>query len=804
MKNLIGIQSIHEKRRLWLLLILFVMVTATVWHAWRNEDSVYKMKPAEFGVTADFADECWDAENKTVTADNLEKTGVLTELEAMQLERGSYQFMVSYNADSENSYVEVCSNMEMDEDGNPGIVYAREQIAADKEGVLLQATIPEDSVGVTLRVYYGGGYLKVNQIEIRSMKRYTDTPILYAVILTSILVTCWVLHREKELAGRAVVILLVLEFMYISAPLWNDFIVIGQDTEIHLGRIRGMYYSLRDGCFPMWINPFQGKGYGNASSIMYPQLFLWIPAILMYLGVSLLNAYKFLLLIMNFAGVVIAYGAFKIVFKDRWTALVAGAFYCTSLYRLGTFYTRGALGEALAMTFLPLFAAGCYQIVIGDERQWILLAAGATGILSSHVLSSYLYAMYGAAFVIVMVGWRFAAGAAEGVEGREAVQRIRCSLFKRTAQLSSRGHFKKRLRSLLKAIVATVLWNLYFLIPFLTFYKESFASAAAQNMGSVMHAHGVYFSQMFAVFVQDGGSSLALGTTKNEMALSMGGMSFLILVVSGLVLYRFKKDSGRVGIVCIWILTVLSLLGASWLFPWGIVEKIPVIGKLTAMQFPWRMFAPATLGCGLLLGYLIRFLRNGEWCRQLFGRNGRTVKVCLLTAAVFLIVLNSLYYMDSLLNMKSVSTKTMADTQGSTDGLYLYEGDSVSVWENGQIVTSDEEGVAVRGYSHRGDRATFSYQTEAGTSMTAATLTVPLYYYPGYHVYVNGCETMIQRTSDGRVSFTAAEPMGDVEIKFEAPISWYVAVIISAVSAVFIIACEMLHSKRRGQLTQME
>lgn len=167
-------------------------------------------------------------------------------------------------------------------------------------------------------------------------------------------------------------------------------------------------------------------------------------------------------------------------------------------------------------------------------------------------------------------------------------------------------------------------------------------------------------------------------------------------------------------------------------------------------------------------------------------------------------MLNSLYYMDSLLNMKSVSTKTMADTQGSTDGLYLYEGDSVSVWENGQIVTSDEEGVAVRGYSHRGDRATFSYQTEAGTSMTAATLTVPLYYYPGYHVYVNGCETMIQRTSDGRVSFTAAEPMGDVEIKFEAPISWYVAVIISAVSAAFIIACEMLHSKRRGQLTQME
>lgn len=40
-------------------------------HSWKNEDPVYKMKPVEFGTTAEFTGDCWNAEEKTVTADYL-------------------------------------------------------------------------------------------------------------------------------------------------------------------------------------------------------------------------------------------------------------------------------------------------------------------------------------------------------------------------------------------------------------------------------------------------------------------------------------------------------------------------------------------------------------------------------------------------------------------------------------------------------------------------------------------------------------------------------------------------------------
>ncbi len=493
MRKVIAPGDVREKRKIWLLLVVLAVMTALVWHEWKNEDPVYKMKPAEFGTTEAFTAECWDAETKTVTADHLEQTGVLTQLEPMQLERGTYQFMVSYNADSENSYVEISSDMEMDEQGNPGVIYAREQIVSEKEGVLLEVTLPEDAVGVTLKVYYGGGYLKVNQIEIRSMKEYTDTLVLYVTFLLFVLLAWLALQKRPELADRAVILLLVLEFLYISTPLWNDFMVIGQDAEIHLGRIRGMYYSLRDGSFPMWINPFQGKGYGYASSIMYPQMFLWIPAVLMWAGVSLLNAYKLLLLVMNLAGVLIAYVSFKEILRDRWAGLAAGAFYCASLYRLGTVYTRGALGESLAMTFLPLFAVGLYQVVMGDERQWMKLALGTTGILSSHVLSSYLYVLYGAAFAVVMAVWKWCNDKnfmkrINSNQGEEpALQAVKKQQF-----LQMRcENWNRRAMACIKSVVVTVLWNLYFLIPFLTFYRESFSSSSAQNMGSTMHAHGV-------------------------------------------------------------------------------------------------------------------------------------------------------------------------------------------------------------------------------------------------------------------------------------------------------------------------
>ena len=99
----------------------------------------------------------------------------------------------------------------MDEEGNSGIVYDRQKLMPGKEGVMLHVTLPEDAVGVTLRIQYRGGYLKVNQIEVRSMKKYTDSLTMYVAFLVGVLLL-W--HVLRKLSGRHTdqLILLVLVF----------------------------------------------------------------------------------------------------------------------------------------------------------------------------------------------------------------------------------------------------------------------------------------------------------------------------------------------------------------------------------------------------------------------------------------------------------------------------------------------------------------------------------------------------------------------------------------------------------------
>lgn len=61
--------------------------------------------------------------------------------------------------------------------------------------------------------------------------------------------------------------------------------------------------------------------------------------------------------------------------------------YTFATYRLTNLYYRAALGESLAMVFLPLLLWGTYEIFYGQEKKWFLMVLGVTGVLESHVLS---------------------------------------------------------------------------------------------------------------------------------------------------------------------------------------------------------------------------------------------------------------------------------------------------------------------------------------------------------------------------------------------------------------------------------
>ena len=59
-------------------------------------------------------------------------------------------------------------------------------------------------------------------------------------------------------------------------------------------------------------------------------------------------------------------------------------------YFLHNSYYRAAVGETLAMIFLPLVFVGVRLITFGDYKKWWVLTLGMLGLVYSHVLSVLL------------------------------------------------------------------------------------------------------------------------------------------------------------------------------------------------------------------------------------------------------------------------------------------------------------------------------------------------------------------------------------------------------------------------------
>lgn len=222
--------------------------------------------------------------------------------------------------------------------------------------------------------------------------------------------------------------------LYLSYPLFIDVIYYGQDIYCHIARIEGIKEGLLSGQFPVRIHPQAIFNAGYPSSCFYPELFLYIPAILRLLGVSMPLSYNLFLVMINGATIAVSYFSFKHLFKDQYIGLFGSILYSSSIYRLMHLYTRAALGDSLVFIFLPLLIYGLYEIFFNDSKKWIYFVLACTGVLQSHILNTIIIAV----FIVIF-----------------------CTLSVK------RLFVKERLFAFLKACGLLVLLNLWFLVPFI-------------------------------------------------------------------------------------------------------------------------------------------------------------------------------------------------------------------------------------------------------------------------------------------------------------------------------------------------
>ena len=514
--------------------------------------------------------------------------------------------------------------------------------------------------------------------------------------------------------------LLLFCAVFLTLPALRDFFVSGHDLAYHLMRIENIKDGLLGGQFPVRVGPTYLDGAGYASPMLYPEMFLYLPALFRLGGASIMGAYQAFVFLINLATLLVTYHAVKRLAGKASIGLIASVVYAMGVNRLTTLFTRAALGETLALIFFPCVLLGMAETLHrGKLSKWLI--AGMTGLIQTHVISVEIAAALCAAYTVLAAVLR-----------------------------------KTTLKSLLRLAAAagiTVLLNLWFLVPFFRFTLEPLRMFDYTTRTML---HAVYPAQLFATFVQPFGNAEYLGTTA-EMPLSVGllpAVGILLLLIANPKDDRTLRNVGRASL----LLGLSALLVATTVFPWTYAAKIPLLGTLLyAVQFPWRFLGAA----GFLLSVAFAVGAYG------LGRDhSRALIAVCLAAAVF----NAAPFLDQFL--QSADREYVMRSKYDTASLVQY-----ATWDyvyadtdpgtlGGPMAVQAPEGVAISGLQKSGTHLSFSYASVAGQ-----TVTLPVYLYPGYRVTLNGADAVPLEGENHSMALALPAGEGTVSLQYEG--FWY-------------------------------
>lgn len=665
------------------------------------------------------------------------------------LEKGTYHINMAYTSSESGNALCIM---------NHGMETERMEIPAGEGELNCDLYIDEATPDLAVSVYYAGaGYL-----EVKSFGLMTDQPwhhdnwvraalMLVAAIVIFLLVYLSGQEKITKQVSLELYIILGIALLSSSFLLNKNCVGHGDDLTYHLTRIEGIAQGLRDGQFPVMIYPdmLSGNGYLNA---MYPSLFLYIPAVFRLMGVSYVVAYKLFLILVNFATAFAMYYSVKCLAKSGRAAVLGTAIYVFAQYRLNNMLVRGALGETLAMIFLPLVIAGVWQIAAGNRKKWWILVIGATGVIQSHVLSMVVYAVIAAILVCTYAG--------------------KIMKDKRYAELGM-------------AVGWILLLNIGFLVPFLVYYVKG-----NLNLGEL--------TSTFAYWVESLNPAYMLGIfriTRDDTGFVRDfSLHFPILCLLGLSLIylccnrsdKTDRSDRDLFLRRLFVLSCLLLFMCTNWFPYEKIKDIAILDKFFSMlQFPWRFEGPAIGMIAMVGPVLLVEFRN-------FEKYANTIIIVLMALVVLDASHWNLQWNQSMTDSMADEDRTCADII-YCPGEYMVKGDGTCL--NGYIV-SDKQ-IAVEQYAKDKLRIDIVYRQETGEHW----IDLPLMNYIGYSVKDEAGQNCTVMTGDaGNIRvMTDKGGVHEIHVKYKEPVYFRIAELVSVLSLLAGIAA-VLRKRIDGRL----
>lgn len=432
--------------------------------------------------------------------------------------------------------------------------------------------------------------------------------------------------------------------------------------------IKGLLHAL-----PPRILSVTFNGYGYGAPLFYCDVFLWVPAVLVLLGMSEMTSFVLLCAVIWGARAAVAAFSANIVLKqfpqvkNRYQLSVLFAFaYSCFPYMVEVLLVRGAIGESIAGIFLPLTAAMLFTIAHAAHRNpkhVILLALSLSGIVCSHAISIVIVA--GCVVIYLLANWR---------------------LFWRETW---------RFLELLKAGMLSAGLSAFWLFPFI----EQYFTLILPEMEGWAWRHNIVSFLDWFICVE--GRQVWYPST------------FGIPLVAWTLLYIIQRKNHTNRQIC-------KLLLISWLlciFMTSRTTMKAVEAFMGFMQFSWRLLSIVALLLSIVIVWIVSLSTKKKW---IFGI------VCTAYAACF-VLSDSAWFREALL----LDTGPVYGINNA-DGLYIPQGGALNVSDvRGELVDTNLCELVFEWERVPGAQLWLKYSNNTGN----AVVQLPLYYYKGYEAY---------------------------------------------------------------------
>ena len=538
---------------------------------------------------------------------------------------------------------------------------------------------------------------------------------------------------------------MIISTMMIASLVLLFVLPLGHDLWYHIYRIGAMAAELEKNPWQipirMLADSFNGYGYGAA--LYYGDLFLYIPAVLVCLGMNEVMAYRLFTVLILWGTFGIAYYSAYLLHKREEICLYFAYIYTFSSGCLLNLCIRSSVGESLALMCLPLVVSSFSNILYGEKRSknWILLAVSMSAIAMSHTLTLLLIAIVLCIWCLIEIKKVFSG---------------------------------KKVFEILKAAALMIGLSASFLFPMF----EQMLYQKVQTPGN-----NDYQKQAFLDYAIDWIDYLIPYEVKKIFASlfslswdieywhpgTIGLFAVLLIIIGFIVKPKLNKKQIAVTVcsfVCLLLLAIEPII--------NIVKEF-----MSFMQFPWRILPLITLGLSFV----------GIWMIENVGCDSKrqnTVQWAMLVGTLLIAGLaispryayqiyvqrdNYAYIQEN--NPEFYHKYQICYDKNAADALYLPEGVSLNTYVNrGETVTSNREEIQYQ-WIREADEIKISIEENPSVD---GVLELPLYMYKGYAAKSESGESLpVVKSENGLVSVEIGDYVGGIRV-------WYCGTLVQRVS----------------------